>query len=114
MADDGDPIGGGPSPCFARGLRQRDQPHAVEDPPRDRQHAIVGQVIEIVVEGLDRVERVLGQGVAPAAVAAQVDERRLNHVVRAGVRRTAAAVLDENLHLRMRVDAARSPETARA
>ena len=98
-----------PAARVARLLRQRHQPQAVEHPARDRQHAVVGQVIEVVVERLDRVERVLGQRVgAGRRRGPRVHERRLDHVVAIGrPPHEAAAVVDGDADARVGVDAAR-------
>ena len=85
VLDDREAVGRIPSAPRAGFLRQRDQPQPVEDPPRDAEHAAIGQVIEVVVERFDRVERVFtervgaGRGRRPG-----VDERRLDDVVPGG------------------------------
>ena len=84
----------------ARLLRQRHEPQAVEDPARDRQHAGVGEVVEVLAERLGRVERVLGQRVrAGGRRRPRVDERRLDHVVlRRAPPHEAAAVVHVDGH----------------
>ena len=89
LADDGELIGRGPAAGLARLLRERDEPQAVEHPAGDGQDAAVGQMIEVIVERLDGVERVLGQRVgARRRGGPRIDERRLNDVVRSGALRT--------------------------
>ena len=98
-----------PAAALAGLLCERDEPQAVEDPPRHRHHAVVGEVIEVVVERLDGVQRVLGQRVgARGGRRPGVHERRLDDVV--AIRRPpheAAAVVHGDAHARVRVDAAR-------
>ena len=89
LAHDRQPIGGGPAARLARLLRQRHEPQAVEHPAGDGQDAAIVQVIEVIVERLDGVERVFGQRVgAGGRGRPRIDERRLNDVV--AVRRPAA------------------------
>ncbi len=109
-----EPVGGRPAAMLARRLRERHEPKAVGDPARDRQDPLVVQMVEVVIERFDRVERVLGERVgAGGGCRPGVDERRLDHVV--AVRRPpheAPAVVDRDSHARVRVDAAR--EAAKA
>ena len=117
LLHDGQVIGGRAAAAFARRLRERDKPQAVEDPSRDRQHAAIGEVIVVVLERFLRVERVLGQRVgAGGGRRPRVDERCLNDVV-ALVRSPdeAAAVVDDDVDLRILVDrAGESRGTGRA
>ena len=82
----------------ARLLRQRHEPQAVEHPARDRQHAAVAEMVEVLAERFGGVERVLGQRVgAGGGRRPGIDERRLNHVVaRRASPDEAAAVVDVN------------------
>ena len=108
MLHDGEAIRGITAAPCARLLRQRDEAQAVEHPARDRQHARVGEVIEVVVERLDRVERVLGQRVrAGRRGGPGVDERRLDDVVSVGAPpHEAAPVVDRDRDVGVGVDAA--------
>ena len=103
LPHDRESIGGGPAASLARLLRQRHEPQAVEHPPGDGQDAAVGQMIEVIVERLDGVQRVLRQRVgAGGRGGPRIDERGLNDVV--AVRRPpheAAAVVDRDPHARI-------------
>ena len=106
---DGEAIRGvAPSPgaCL---LRECHQTQPVEDPPRDGHHAAVREVVEVIGERLDRVERVLGEGVrAGGGGRPRVHERRLHDVVPVGAAPDEAPpVIHRNRDVRMRVDPAR-------
>ena len=109
LADDRKTIGGGPAAMRTGRLRQRHEAQAVGDPARDRQHAVRVQMIEVVVERLDCVQRVLGERVrARRRRGPRVDERRLDHIV--PIRRPAheaPAVVDCDADARICVDASR-------
>jgi hypothetical protein len=108
VPNDRETIGCRPAARVAGRLRERHQAQAVGHPSRDRQHPAVGEVIEIVVERLDGVERVLGQRVrARRRGRPGVDERRLDDVV--AFRRPpheAASIVHGDADARVRVDAA--------
>ena len=101
-------LGNVPAARRAGFLRQRHETQAVDYPPRHRHDPVVGEVIQVVVERLDRVERVLGQRVrAGGRGCPRVDEGRLNDVVAIrGASDEASAVVHGDADARMRVDPA--------
>ena len=108
LADDGQAIGGSPAALRARLLRERHEAQAVRDPAGNRQHAAVGQVIEIIAERINGIERVFGQRVgAGRGSGPGVDQRRLDHVVALRCSpHEAASVVHRDPDARVGVDAA--------
>ena len=108
MTDDRNAVGNRPAMRLAGLPRERDQPQTIEHPPRNGQQSRIRQMVEVIVERLDRVERILRQRVGAGRCCGPcVHQRRLNHVVPfARSPDEAAAVVDGNADSRVRVDAA--------
>src|SRR5262249_46506944 len=88
-------------------LGERYQAQPVPSPTRDRQAAVVGEMVEVVAESFGRVKGVLRKRVAPRrGRGPRVHERSLDDVeARRAAAHEAAAVLDMYRHARVGVDA---------